>query len=145
MSGSLTLSATVSRPKIHRPPALLETRRFFPAEKLRPVFHRPVVLPFAVVLTILFAVMAIQKQVAGLSGVSHAAPFLPPVIVDAKASVLPPEKSPTTLVFASQAGTIVGQFVKVPEDPEQVTEIRPISNIDKKAGRELLSIISRIN
>ncbi|MDE3016101.1 MAG: hypothetical protein KGI29_04175 [Pseudomonadota bacterium] len=140
MDSAITMLATLPRPKIHRLPALSRNRT-----PLLAAVHRPVFLPFAVLLVLSFAVMAIQKQIIDFSGSSHAVPFLPPVIVDARASVVPPEKSPATMVFTGQSGTIIGQFVRMPADNEQITEIRPVSDVDKTAGRELLSIISRIN
>lgn len=143
MNGSLERSPTptLSRPKIHR----LPVNKPLPVPRVSIAFPRPVFLPFTVAVTALFAVFAIQKQVTHLSGATHAAPFLPPVIVDANASVLPAEKSPETLIFAGASGTIVGRFAHVPSDVSQITEVHPITSIDKEAARELLSIISRIN
>lgn len=64
---------------------------------------------------------------------------------DAAASTLAPStlNQGKTIVISSQGGTIVGQMAKIPAGNEQITEIKSVSNVDNRAGRELLSIVSK--
>ena len=48
-----------------------------------------------------------------------------------------------TIILQGQNEQIIGQMARIPMENEQITEIRPASDVDNGAGRELLSIISK--
>ncbi|MBY0406780.1 MAG: hypothetical protein K2Q01_03750, partial [Rickettsiales bacterium] len=48
-----------------------------------------------------------------------------------------------TIVLQGQNEAIIGQMARIPMENEQITEIKPASDVDNGAGRELLSIINK--
>ncbi len=51
-----------------------------------------------------------------------------------------PEKS---IVISDTDGAIVGQMAKIPAQNEQVTDIKTMTEVDNRAGRDLLSVINK--
>lgn len=60
-----------------------------------------------------------------------------------ESSLRPTRKVAKTIVLEGNNGTIVGQMARIPLENEQITEIKPLQDIDNVAGRELLSIINK--
>lgn len=170
MSAVLTSTHPAARPKIHRLPAAYARK---PAEKSAfsktqllwgsaflllvgsglAVFSQSIEMKKEVLET---ATMVPQISVTPpepaheeKSLLSGASEILSPAIGDAQAATgmkgLPEslEKTGNTVIFHGNSDFIVGQMAKIPLENEQITEIKPVQNIDNEAGRELLSIISK--
>ena len=48
-----------------------------------------------------------------------------------------------TIILQGKNEAIIGQMARIPTENEQITEIKSASEVDNKAGRELLSIINK--
>jgi hypothetical protein len=132
------------RPKVHRLPGHL----LRPAKK--PSAAGLIFLKSGTMLAVIFMVFiglsqiipqlsATQGSVAQTLQVSASIP-----VAEVMVATLRPEKSKDgTIVIVGQSGSIIGRLAKIPAQNEQITEIKPVSEVDNKAGRELLSIINK--
>lgn len=128
---SAVMSASVSRPKVHRlpPPPSRFSKKRLAAWLLKGG-------------TALFAIVAVGVLVSKVD-VSVSPMNGPAAVSNAVAAPIPMEKQSDTIVLTDQSGTIVGQMAKIPTQHEQITEIKTLSQVDNRAGRDLLSIISK--
>lgn len=73
---------------------------------------------------------------------STVASLIPNPISDAHASTAAGNND-KTIILQGDEGSIVGRMAKISLDNDQITEMKPASDIDKDAGRELLSILNK--
>jgi hypothetical protein len=132
-----------SRPKIHRLPATVLRS----PEKPR---LRSVLLKGGVMMAALTIVVVMLGWVVSLSSASResfarvlAGSGGAPVSDAMASTLLSASPSDSTIVLADKSGTIVGRMAKIPAQNEHITEIKPVSEVDNRAGRELLSIINK--
>jgi hypothetical protein len=127
----------LSRPKVHRLPA--------------PSRPQKVPVPMGVIFSLLMAGVVVimivsrmfmghgeegSKKIASQSAISP--------VSEAVASVPEAQKmAGNTIYIKDQNSGIVGQMAKIPAQNEQITEIKAVSNVDKHAARDLLSIINK--
>jgi hypothetical protein len=170
MSAVLTSTLPVTRPKIHRLPASHARKRTVksPFSRIQMLWGAAFLILLTGGLVIFSHPVGIEKEVLDTASMvpqisvtppeavpqeksllSEASEMLSPPISDAQASTgvkgLPDslEKIGNTVIFHGNTDFIVGQMAKIPFENEQITEIKPVQNIDNEAGRELLSIISK--
>ena len=150
MSSVISATAVVSRPKIHRLPNFGAGRN---AEKYRKINILTICagLFFAGIASVLYsqnphffskntilkAALLPQISVGAQDGQATGASF----IGDAQAAVGKPSNK--VIALHDDSEHIVGQMAKIPADNEQIVEIKSVNDIDNRAGRELLSIISK--
>ena len=143
MTSDAILSPALSRPKIHRRPSLPPAPQKVPMPfnmGSGMVFLVGLVL-LAVVANLMFGSSSEETQVANVPVAEEAEVIAPREMALAGALE---EKSPgNVIVIKGEDAAIVGQMAKIPTRNEQITEIKAVSNIDKNAGRELLSIINK--
>lgn len=145
MNATLTAPYPLSRPKIHRLPAAWQVK---PEPKIRVAINYPLVISCVGVFGLLVAAQLHKRpanvatgQISKLqSSTSH---LIPAPVSDAMASVPVPGKPGQTIVLQDKSEIIIGQLTRIPSETEQITEIKPITEVDKSSGRELLSIISK--
>lgn len=144
MYSEAMVSAPLSRPKIHRlPVTLLHDRRH--AKNRRAA----IVTTAAIVSLTLLAYMADRLARSGAEPVAQepAIPdiYEPKAMTDAAPAkaALAPAASGQSIVIRGEHGGIIGQLARIPTQNQQMTEIKTISEIDNRAGRELLGIIGR--
>ena len=70
-------------------------------------------------------------------GDAQAAPTAPPVYTVAT------EGAGATITLKDQSNMIVGQMAKIPLENEQITEVKPINEVDNSGGHALLSIVGK--
>ncbi len=151
------LPLSVSRPKIHRPP-FVGSRK----SQKKPMLPGFLVFWGGVLLALIVLSLSIKKE-----PVIKEATTLPPVAVVSNRIAPPAEPAPvqsdsliagaigdaqaapstgkpgTTIMLKDQSGAIVGQMARIPLENEQITEVKPINNVDNGGGRELLSIVGK--
>ena len=145
MDSVITATVCVSRPKVHRLPKRDANVR---AKKGQQV--KFVAVGGAALLVAGVAILVFTPEKTLLSG-----RILPAISVgsqdasmigDAQASVdgtIHAAKRNKIITIHNDSEYIVGQMAKIPAENEQITEIKPINDIDSHAGKELLSIISK--
>jgi len=138
MNGTFSAPHTSSRPKIHRLPNLPP-----PAPSRRILINYPLLLSCLAALGLLVMAQLHKRSSSDpADSISNASDILPPVS-DAQASVPSFDQPGQTMRFQDKDEVIIGRLARIPAQNEQITEIKPISEVDKDAGRELLSIISK--
>lgn len=124
----------LSRPKIHRLPASLLPRR--DTHGARQVIYG---LGFLVALTFLaFATDRLAHRNAAFPETGQETPQTS----EAPRSLTSRSQNQTIILTGEKEG-IVGQLAKIPAQNQQMSEIKTISEVDNRAGRELLGIISK--
>ena len=74
---------------------------------------------------------------------------IPTPFSDAQAAPAPslaltqPEKNTSIIMLKDKSSVIVGQMARIPLENEQITEVKPINDVDNRGGRELLSIVGK--
>ena len=72
---------------------------------------------------------------------------LEPSSGDAMASIPDMQRLQTdtnqTIIIEGKSEAIVGQMAKIPSENGNIADIKTVSEVDNRAGRELLSIISK--
>ncbi|MDE3059962.1 MAG: hypothetical protein KGJ06_03010 [Pseudomonadota bacterium] len=135
---SIVAASPCSRPKIHRLP--VRSSRFSTKRLLGWL---------AVVALFSGLSLLAQKEVSDFSAAeSMQAGRMPEATVSVAAAQSAPVATPLarqqkTIMLKGKSEFIVGQLAKIPTESEQITEIKPLSDIDNHAGHELLSIISK--
>jgi hypothetical protein len=141
MSHQAAVSAPLSRPKIHRFPAAASRPSKF---AFHPLLWRTGVAigAFAVVIAMIAHLMTLSSSGnLSLAGTLSAASM---PVANAMAAVEPIEKqNGNTIVISGKSGTIVGQMARIPAQNEQITEVKPVTEVDNRGGRDLLSIIGK--
>lgn len=141
MSHEAVIPVPLSRPKVHRLPAA--------APGAPPFFlSQAVWLRAGVMLAALVMVFVMLGRLVALSSSAHfsvteALTPPPAAISAAEAAPVAAPGNPGTIVITGGAGTIVGQLARIPAQNEQITEVKPVTEVDKSAGPELLSIVSK--
>ena len=136
MNRAQTASTPAPRPKINRLPAKQKNS----AQK-RPVNLKSAITTGSGVFALALALMLVHGR-AALPAKASSTEGLPGISVSAssEASV----KSDKTIILSSGNDVIIGQMSKIPPQPEQqVKDIKVVSDIDNRAGRDLLTIISQ--
>lgn len=131
MSSEAVLAVPLSRPKIHR----------FPAASGRvPLAYPPAGRRFFLLFALALAAALIVRSVSGPMKDGETAAAHSP-----HAQAAAPQKAvkSTIVINGGDSGTIIGQMAKIPLESEHITEVKPASDVDKRAGRELFSIISK--
>jgi hypothetical protein len=136
MSGQ-NITASLTRPKIHRLPASARPKAAAIALPLPLANNLFFILPAVVLLAFIIAGVAINKHKNPLLNANNEAPIAQ---ITAASDGISLGK---TIIIRDSLGGIVGQMAKIPAETEQITEIKTASDIDNRAGRELLSIISK--
>lgn len=138
------MSAAVTRPKIHKLPALPRSEKKRPSLKGYGLAGVVALLVLSVAslthirqrntVPVPASSYAVQEPSAGKpeSG----------VVTSAMADTLSPDGK-TIVLEGGESGRIVGRLAKIPAESEQITEIKPVSDIDNATGHELLSIIGK--
>ena len=108
--------------------------------------------------TMLPAVAVVSERIppAGTPAVSAKAvvepdnsSVIPTPFSDAQAAPAPslaltqPEKNTSIIMLKDKSSVIVGQMARIPLENEQITEVKPINDVDNRGGRELLSIVGK--
>lgn len=87
---------------------------------------------------------AAQVQAKPAAEIKTLAMNQPPANLPTSLTDLPaPPSDHKIIVLEDNGGSIVGQMAKIPLENEQITEIKPLQDIDNGVGRELLSIINK--
>lgn len=143
MYSEALVSAPLSRPKIHRLPVFLAHER----QKQHMQRNGIYVAAVLVLLTLLaYATdrMARRSPEAQQQMTTGLAAYPPLDIVEEdKSLILPTVKHRQTVVITDKNGGIIGQLARIPTQNQQMAEIKTISEIDNRAGRELLGIIGK--
>jgi len=136
MNPTQTASTQAPRPKINRLPAKQRNT----AQK-RPVNLKSAITTGSGVFALALALMLVHG-LAALPIKTPATEGLPSITVSASSEVS--VKSDKTIVLSSGNDVIIGQMSKIPPQPEQqIKDIKVVSDIDNRAGRDLLTIISQ--
>jgi|GEM_PF-3607436 len=158
MTGTITASSPLSKPKVHRLPASVlakpPQKREFPKRALfwAGAFLTAAALslsmpsqPVVTAATMLPAVAVVSNRIQGSHAlINEGTSMLPAAISDAQAApALPLNDKGSTIMLRDHSSSIIGQMAKIPLENEHITEIKAINDIDNGAGRELLSIISK--
>jgi hypothetical protein len=154
LMNSASMTQTLhTRPKVFRPPAALFAEPV--ASDDMPRSPLSLVFPLgagALLIAIFLIAISHQSPAPKALTAQNAGPdmtlaepriILSPPVAEAVTASLPVEKQGKIIALQGQSGAIIGQMAKIPSENEQITEIRPVSEVDKNAGRELLSIVSK--
>jgi hypothetical protein len=141
MSHQAVVSASLSRPKIHRFPAAASRRSKWL------LFVTPVFMRTGMMFAALAVVVIMLSRLISFSSTAHfsmesALSASPTPVSNAMAAPIE-KQSGDTIVITGNTGTIVGQMAKIPAQNEQITEIKPVTEVDNRSGRDLLSIINK--
>lgn len=129
------MTELVSKPKIHRLPAL-------PAQT-----GGLASLENAAILRSLWAFGAVGMLVLSFSFYQHYATESPSdAQIKALAAMAPaaaPDLSGSSIYIKGSEGTIVGQMAKIPPEREKMTDLKNAIDVNKGTGQDLLAIISK--
>jgi hypothetical protein len=147
MGSNDTVTLSVSRPKIHRPPSFLSEKKRRNSYQL-PSLVRGVRLGLLLAVASLALFIASRMITTPNATVTVAATRLEPSAGDAmamlpQAQIEQARRKGKTIMIEGKNGTIVGQLAKIPSENGGISEISTVSDVDNRAGRELLSIISK--
>ncbi len=149
--GNDVVTLPVSRPKIHRLPASLSSPE--PRYSLRSfrIARGVRMLGLLVVVSVALFIgsrLSGPSSIGGDATVTVAAARLSPASGDAMASIpdiqtLNPDGTSKTIHIEGKSEAIVGQLARIPSENSNLSDIKTVSEVDNRAGRELLSIISK--
>lgn len=141
MSHQAVVSAPLSRPKIHRFPAATPRRRKI---SLNPVLLRTGLMITALVIVVMMIGRLMNlTSTTQLSVTNTLKNASPSPVSTALAAVSPEKMGGNTIVITGKTGTIVGQMARIPSQNEQITEVKPVTEVDNRGGPDLLSIIGK--
>ena len=130
MSQQAVISLPLSRPKVHRlPSAAPRTSKKFTYFSI----------VFAAILLLVLMGMLLNRMIFNISTTVPVPEMIP--MKPSLATPVVPDKEADTIVITDESQAIVGQLTKIPAQNQQITGIKSVSNLDKKDGKELLSII----
>jgi hypothetical protein len=135
MSSQAIMTLPLSRPKVHRPPALRDGAPD----------RRPLLL---LVAGVSLLALAISKVSSAPQQIEQAAPMTEmKTAIEQAQSVEPtpaaPAKSSDTIVIEEGNQAIIGQMARIPTQNKTATDIRTVTSLDKEDGKELLSIVNK--
>jgi hypothetical protein len=155
MSNTDIVTPPLSRPKIHRLPVSLSSHKRSGPQQLSSFVQQHLVshahrgMKMTILLVTVSAGLFIASQM--VSGSRHtdnplAVARLEPASGDAMASIPRMHamgRNNKTIHIEGKSEAIVGQLARIPSENGNISDIKTVSEVDNRAGRELLSIIGK--
>lgn len=152
MSNATVASAMLSRPKIHRPPAFV-AQKTTPVDKSlffmrryaarRPVwFSLGALVALALLAALLNSFISLAlRHISSLPRFADSSATGSIAVPDVFALTENSKKSAKIIVITRDEGSLIGQMTNLSTDTSQTAGVD--TAVDKAAGRELLSIVSK--